>query len=206
MSHGGWRPHLESALCLSVSDLRKAGALKAGTTCLGTWQWSRGSEPAGFISYRVAVTGTRDGTLTLTYTTTNRDGEKQDHSYDVPLGSEAMRFGGVRWWFHCPYTGRRVLKLYKFGSIDKFCARTAIRPLPTYASQRVSGIEKYQHARWRLRKKLGDPGDLRDNLNKPPRMREATFARYWEKDCDLAEREDMAFLGRMRTFMARWAR
>lgn len=204
MSYGGWRPHLESALRLSVSDLRTAGALKAGTTCLGTWQWSRGGEPAGSISYRVQLTGTRDGTLTLTYTTTNRDGGKQDHSYDVRLSSEAMRFGGVRWWFHCPYTGRRVLKLYKFGSIDKFCARTAIRPLPTYASQRVSGIEKYQHARWRLRKKLGDPGSLLDNLNKPPGMRWKTFARYVDRDNALAEKEDMAFLGHCRTLMARW--
>lgn len=205
MPREGWRPHLESALSLSVSDLKRAGAIQPGRTCGGTWQWSRGGEPSGSISYRVAMAD-HTGTLTLTYTTTDRNGGKQNHSYDVTLTSEPMRFGGVRWWFRCPYTSRRVLKLYKFGSVDKFCARTAIRPLPTYASQRVSGMDAIQHARWRLRRKLGDPGDLRDNLNKPRWMRWKTFDRFAERDEHLGEREDAAFVGHFGRLMTRLAR
>jgi hypothetical protein len=41
MSGHGWRPHIESSLCLSVGSLYKTGALQTGATTSGSWQWSR---------------------------------------------------------------------------------------------------------------------------------------------------------------------
>ncbi|MHB1895118.1 MAG: hypothetical protein ACYCOY_00475 [Metallibacterium sp.] len=55
-----------------------------------------------------------------------------------------------------PVTGQRVLALYKWNSIDQFCARDSIRPRPTYASQRVSGSDSIMEQRWAIRRKLGD--------------------------------------------------
>jgi len=84
-----------------------------------------------------------------------------------------------------------VLKLYKFGSVEKFCARTAIRPLPTYASQRTSGASRIIEQRWAIRRKLGDTySDLFGEPFKPKRMHRRTFERYAQRDAKLAEAEN----------------
>ncbi|HUW54565.1 MAG TPA: hypothetical protein VMV99_14235 [Rhodanobacter sp.] len=105
---------------------------------------------------------------------------------------------------HCPYTQRRVLKLYKFGSIEQFCSRTAIRPLPTYASQRVSGSDRIIDQRWAIRRKLGDNiSDLFGEPWKPKRMHWRTFERYAERDAELAERENgylLRLIGRLQRY------
>lgn len=81
--------------------------------------------------------------------------------------------------------------LYKFSGIAKFCHRDAIRPKPTYASQRVSGIARAQAQRWAIRRKLGDEcTGLMDEPMKPKWMRWATFERYAKRDAELAEIED----------------
>lgn len=41
---------------------------------------------------------------------------RQAQVYRVRLTGTPMRFGGVRWWFLCPLSGRRVAKLYLPGS------------------------------------------------------------------------------------------
>lgn len=104
---------------------------------------------------------------------------------------------------HCPYTQRRVLKLYKFGAIEKFCSRTAIRPLPIYASQRTSGASRIINQRWALRRKLGDTfSDLFSEPCKPKWMRWRTFERYAARDAALAQAEFGALMRRME----RWKR
>jgi hypothetical protein len=104
---------------------------------------------------------------------------------------------------HCPYTDRRVLKLYKFASIEQFCSRTAIRPLPTYASQRVSGSDRINAQRWAIRRKIGDDlSDLFGEPYKPKGMHWRTFQRYADRDAELAEREG----GYLMRLLGRWQR
>lgn len=206
MSFGGWRPHIESALCLSVSDLMRAGVIRADRVRVGTWQWSSDGERLASIQYRSDV-GYTVGTLRLTYTTTDaRTGEQKSHDYDVRLESQPMRFGGMRWSFRCPYTGRRAMKLYKFIGVDKFSSRTAIRPLPTYRSQRLSGTDANLNRRWQLRQALGDPGDLFEPLNKPKWMRWRTFDRYAQQDEQLEARFNTDFAGLLAEHFARISR
>lgn len=199
---GGWRPHIESALTLSVSSLFKAGALRAGATTSGSWQWSRYGERVADISYH-AVLGADSGELCLSYTW-KREGTPQVVACNIHLSSLPLQFGGRRWYMHCPYTGRRVLKLYKFGSVEQFCARTAIRPLPTYASQRTSGASRIIDQRWAIRRKLGDNiSDLFGEPWKPKRMHWRTFERYAERDAELAERENgylLRLIGRLQQY------
>ena len=137
MSNYGWRPHIESALSLNVGSLFKAGALRPGATASGSWQWSRDGNQVASIRYSASLTAD-SGELRLSYTW-KPNGKPQQVTCTIRLSSMPLHYSGRRWYMHCPLTGRRALKLYKWGSIEQFCHRTAIRPKPTYASQRGSG-------------------------------------------------------------------
>jgi hypothetical protein len=202
MSGSGWRPHIESALCLSVGSMFKCGALRAGTTTSGSWQWSRDGEKFASIGYSARLSA-ESGELRLSYSW-KPDGKPQDVTCAIRLSSLPLQYGGRRWYMHCPHTQRRVLKLYKFGSIEQFCSRTAIRPLPTYASQRTSGSDRINAQRWAIRRKIGDTfSDLFGEPYKPKGMRWRTFERYAERDAELAEREGgylLRLIGRLQRY------
>ena len=189
MSNYGWRPHIESALSLSVGSLFKAGALRASTTTSGGWQWSYDGKETASIGYSATLSA-ESGELRLSYTWTP-DSKPQDVTCTIRLSSLPLQYGGRRWYMHCPYTHRRVLKLYKFDGVEQFCCRTAIRPLPTYNSQRTSGAKRVIDQRWALRQKMGDRvSNLLDEPFKPQRMRWRTFEKYAARDAELAGRAD----------------
>jgi len=195
MSNYGWRPHIESALALSLGSLFKAGALRVGAMTSGSWQWSRDGKQVACIGY-CATLNTVDGELRLSYTF-KHNGESKDIICTVRLSSVPLNYGGRRWYMHCPCTGRRALKLYKFGGIEKFCSRTAIRPQPTYASQRTGGSDRIIAQRWNLRRKMGDEfSDLFGEPYKPKGMHWRTFQRYADRDAEL-ERRGGGYLSRL---------
>jgi hypothetical protein len=135
------------------------------------------------------------GLLTLTYKVTDRETSKpKPVTCLIGLVTTPLNFGGRRWWMLCPYTHRRARRLYGFSGIDKFCHRLAVRPEPTYASQRVSGVCRVQAQRWAIRRRLGDDcSSLLDEPMKPAWMRWKTFERYAARDAELSEREDGYF-------------
>lgn len=139
----GWRPHIESALCLDLRRMLSTGTLRPGSTTSGAWVWTdpHFGEGVASVGYR-ALLNVCEGELTLNYSHHDRNGERKDVQCIVPLCTTPLNYGGLRWYFVCPYTGRRALKLYKWSCIDGFCHRTAVRPLPTYACQRVGGHER----------------------------------------------------------------
>lgn len=138
----GWRPHIEGALCIDLCRMMRERFIVSGGSSGGTWYWSRDGERIGSIGYSARL-GETEGTLTLSYQWRNPStGETRHCDYPIKIQSTPCTFGGRRWWMICPYSGRRALKLYKFASIERFCCRTAVRPLPTYASQRVSGLDR----------------------------------------------------------------
>lgn len=198
---GGWRPHLESALCLNLRRMFELGALRVGSLTSGAWGWTRDGVTTGSIGYTGNV-GTDSGTLTLSYSNRDRDtGERQDVQCTIRLEPLPCHYGGRRWYFVCPYTGRRALKLYKWNGIERFCHRDAIRPRPTYASQRDGGGDRIMRQRWAIRRKLRDDfSDLFGEPMKPKGMRWRTFDRYAARDAELAAREWRHFarlLGRL---------
>jgi hypothetical protein len=203
---GGWHPHIESALCLSVDRLLKTGCITPGRFHSGTLHWSRtyhrGGKPEEIASAGyTAQLGDDSGTLTLHYTCTGRDGERKAVTCTLQMVTLPRHYGGRRWYFICPYSGRRALKLYKWSGIDWYCHRNAINPRPTYASQRESGGNRIMAQRWAIRAKLGDDfSDLFGEPCKPKWMRWRTFNRYAARDAELAAREWGHFahlLGRM---------
>lgn len=189
---GGWRPHIESALCLNLHRMFEAGALREGATTSGGWHWTDGhtGKETASIGYRAAL-GHTTGTLTLDYTCTDRDtGKRKPVTCTIELVTVPCNYGGHRWYFRCPYTHRRALKLYKWSDIKLFCHREAIRPKPTYASERVSGSDRIMAQRWALRRKMNDNlSDLFSEPSKPKWMRWRTFERYCQRDAELEARE-----------------
>ena len=190
MSGFGWRPHLESALCLNVPHMLARGSLRPGCSTSGSWAWTRDGEQIASIGYSGTL-GDDSGELALIYSIPDPDSDKRKNvTCRIRLSSLPLHYGGRRWYAHCPYTHRRALKLYKYGGIEQFCHRTAIRPLPTYASQRESGSNRIFAQRWAIRRKLGDDfSDLFGEPMKPKWMRWRTFERYAARDAVLAGRE-----------------
>lgn len=191
---GGWRPHIESALCLNLQRLFAQGSLLAGCNVAGTleWTYTDSGEHVASVGYRAKLTDDA-GTLTLSYTEGTGDAGKAI-TCTVSLVTLPRHYGGRIWYFVCPYTGRRARLLYKWKSIDWFCHREAIKPKPTYACQRESGGHRVMAQRWALRRKIGDDfSDLFGEPCKPKWMRWRTFDRYAARDAELAERESGYF-------------
>lgn len=183
MGCSGWHPHIESALVLDLRQLQAKGAIGPNSLRFGGWAWRDSDGDELFqIQYRTEL---REAWGVLDVT--DREG-----AYRIMVGSTPLHFGGRRWWLHCPLTNRRAAKLYRYAAIGKFCHRTAIRPYPTYASQRVSGLDRIMQRRWAIRRKLKDEGTLFDPLQKPKRMRWRTFERYEHLDEILSAQEDAA--------------
>ena len=179
-----------------------AGALRPGSTTSGAWTWTDhdSGERVASVGYR-GLLKVREGELTLNYSHPDGDGERKNVQCVIPLRTTSLNYGGIRWYFVCPYTGRRALKLYKWSGIERFCHRTAIRPLPTYASQRVGGHERINAQRWALRRRLGDSwSDLFGEPIRPKRMRWRTFQKFLSRDAELDERDALylcRLLGRL---------
>lgn len=194
---GGWRPHLESALCLSLPRLFADGTLRVNACTSGVLRWANtgtGAEQAS-LAYRAEL-GADSGTLTLNYTANGTPETCRIDLVTTPCG-----FGGRRWLFVCPASGRRALKLYKWAKLPLFRHREAVRPRPTYASQRDGGGDRIMRQRWAIRHKLRDDfSDLFGEPFKPKWMRWRTFDRYAARDAELAAREGVYFarlLGRL---------
>lgn len=196
---GGWRPSIESALALDVGALLRG--VKPGQRVQSTLSWSRDGADFANIGAMVELRDTF-GAAVLDYCATGRDGGSQGVQCVIALESVPLPWGtGRRWFMVCPYTGRRARILRKFPGIDRFCHASAIRPRPTYRSQRDSGSERVMRQRWALRRKLGDKvTDLTCEPYKPKWTRWRTFNRIAARDAALAELED-GYLCRM---MARW--
>jgi hypothetical protein len=104
------------------------------------------------------------------------------------LATSRPPFGGLRWWFVCPRSNRKVRKLYLPLDGRHFWSRRAYEL--AYASQRET---KYDRALRRARKltlKLGgDPADD-EYPDKPKRMRWTTYNRLMDKLVTADERTE----------------
>lgn len=190
MANGGWRPHIESALCLSLPRLLKQRQLLPQCITSGSLHWRDGwGDEVASVGFRADLSES-SGTLTLGYRT-NGQGEQ----CVIRLSTIPNHYGGRNWFMHCPVTGRRARKLYKWNGLPHFRHWDAVRPRPTYASQRVGGHDRILSQRWALRRRMGDNlSDLFGEPCKPKWMRWRTFERYAARDAELEAREAPAWV------------
>ena len=90
----------------------------------------------------------------LYYTRTQRDGVKTSEDYQVRLETTKPHFGGVRWWFLCPLSGRRAQVLYlPWNGGTVFASRQAWGM--AYQSQRQTAEDRAVEWSFKARKRLG---------------------------------------------------
>lgn len=96
--------------------------------------------------------------------------------YRIRLTTTVPPFGGIRWWFVCPNTGRRVSKLFLPRGGRKFLSRQAYGL--GYACQRIDRSDRIHLQGRRLYRSLGGEGNWQDEAPpKPKWMRWATYER-----------------------------
>lgn len=115
-------------------------------------------------------------------------------SYRVHLTQTRTRFGGQRWWWLCPRTGRRVFKLYlplggwQFWSRHAYCLG--------YACQRESRSDRLMRRARKLHRALGGDGEAlgQEAPPKPKGMRWRTYERKVAAWVAAEDRADGAWL------------
>jgi hypothetical protein len=108
-------------------------------------------------------------------------GEEIEIDDKIFLTTTQPPFGGRRWWFRCPRSGRRVRKLYLPLGGRHFWSRHAYGL--AYASQRGTAIDRAHRGQAKIKARLIgnlDP-DVWDFPPKPKRMRCRTYRRYLDK-------------------------
>jgi hypothetical protein len=191
---GGGRPTVEGSIILDVRDLR---ATRLGPSCpqSGTLQWTRthSSPPICQAEYYIAPS---DDAAILRLTSITRF---DTSGRPIRMEGQAIRlvatippFGGRRWWFLCPHSGRRVMKLHLPFGARVFASRQAYQL--GYTVQRESAEDQaYRRAR-KARARIGGGPNLMERLPaKPKWMRWATYWRHVDA-CQRAERDTLEFL------------
>jgi hypothetical protein len=167
----GWRTTVESALQLNIDTLVRRGVVRLGRHADGAMKFQLDGDGLA-IEFEVAAVDPKNSWIRLKYTIRQHAIEDE-----FRLTTTRPHFGGLRWLFRCPATGRRVRKL--FLRRRRFRSRTAHELV--YTSQQEDVPDRAARRARKIRRKLGgDPAD--DGYpEKPPRMRWATYARLVDK-------------------------
>lgn len=179
---------------LDGRDLPPDARVRAGPWRL--WLARQGQAELG-ASVEVALTLYRQhGFATLRYDLEHVSRRTGPQAQQVELVSTPCRYGGRRWWWLCPATGRRCAKLYLPNGGAQFLSRGPGAYRLAYASQNNSALDRSLNRMRRLHRKLG--GDYSQHDDPPPPrpkwMRRRTYARLvaeWEAT---RERHEAVFL------------
>lgn len=168
--------------------IRKGLAVPGGWRA-GKLQWTSRGEPSGDVSYSCDMIHPEFSVLELRFTVSKpATGESQKHTQRIRLSYTVPKFGGKRWWMHCPVNGERVGKLYVPPGGDIFASRKAWGI--GYRSQRIPDMEKPFEALFRLQRRLGCEEGWEMPIRRPKGMHHRTYAkledRYWQLDQECA--------------------
>ncbi len=184
----GGRPTVESSLTLNLSHLFKSGWLKDRACTAGTLQWSAawiGGEIAS-VDFESCL-GEEAGYMHLRWRSTDqRTGETRKCENRIALITSPQPFGGRRWWFVCPRTGRLSSRLHLPNGAYNFACRKAYRL--GYRSQRETPRDRALSRAFGLRQKLDNDGWIGDYVVKPKGMHWRTFERLVKR---IAKAEDI---------------
>lgn len=100
----------EESCDLSIYRLRKQGMLSGNAYMPITWVMSNTGKETS-ISLTIDIT-TDNPYARFQYRITDQNANKTDYDYQVSLVTTPCNFGGVRYWFECPFCRGRVGVLY----------------------------------------------------------------------------------------------
>jgi hypothetical protein len=149
------------------------------TSGLLQWTLVRTGEATASIGFESNL-GEESGHVRLRWTSTNqRSDEKRQCENRVTLTTSPQPFGGRRWFFICPRTGRNATKLHLPPGADAFASRKAYGL--GYRSQRESPRDRSLSRVFALRGKIGGDSGIGDYIIKRKGMHTRTFKRAMEK-------------------------
>jgi hypothetical protein len=169
--HSG-APIIEHGLKLDIRRLRKQGLFRPGQCRQVSISWSSGS------SVRLVF---EPDVMRILY---NANG--QPVTDRVSLAPFPQPFGGNRWYFICPSTGKRCQCLYMPTGASRFRSRQAFSCRLLYLSQTLAPESRYQEQARRIARRVFEawPAAWRleneekwDFPPKPPWMRWKTYRR-----------------------------
>lgn len=193
-------PTVEDGLTLDINRLIRHRNFRPGSRVSGilNWTYVNSGEKVASISYEASLEHPETAWARLHYTS---NGTPKD--YRVQIETTACNYGGVRWWWVCPLSGRRAAKLYLPPGASVFAARKTYR-LP-YRSQREAPIDRTHDWQARIHRKLG--GKYRYHGDPPPRrpkgMHHKTYARLTEELFAAMEAHERVFAAGASAIMAR---
>jgi hypothetical protein len=175
------RPTVESALRLDIVAMMRRGLMQPGARVGCELRFSLDDDEID-IRCEAHVGAPAGSFIRLRYAMTDYwTGEEIEIDDKIFLATTRPPFGGLRWWFLCPRSGRRVRKLYLPLGGRHFWSRRAY--VLAYASQRGTAIDRAHRGQAKIKARLIgnlDPDDW-DLPPKPKRMRWRTYQRYLDK-------------------------
>jgi hypothetical protein len=169
---------VESGLALDINALLRQGIILPGDRVSGTlgWRSDRTGEQRASVGYEASLLNPKAAWVRLHYAASYRP---QD--YQVRLTTSPCHYGGYRWWWTCPLSGRRVAKLYLPPGATVFAARQVCRL--GYLSQRLTALERSHERQGRLYQRLGDEYRVFEQArpSRPKRMHRRTYQRLIEE-------------------------
>ena len=124
--------------------------------------------------------------------------------YTVGLVSTEVGFGGRRWWFLCPVSGRRCAVLYLPRGAYQFGSAKGYRL--AYGVTRLATHDRLWHRMTKVAHRLGQEPDPEIPPRRPKWMRHPTYARLLAAWHEAAERRDDIYDTKIAGFLARGAR
>jgi hypothetical protein len=183
-------PVVEDGLRLDINDLLREKIFVPGGFRRGSLQWTNTAtgEKSATIGFEVSLVDADDAWARLQYSV-NDIGQ----DYRVRITTSPCHYGGARWWWVCPRTGRRATKLYLPPGALVFAARKFYRL--SYQSQRVTPLDRSRDRRRRLYRRLGARYDGPDGPlpPRPKRMHRKTYTRLAAELCEAMWIHDCLF-------------
>ena len=165
----GTKRSTSSAIALDICALTEHGLLRCSTSTFAssTWTDSRTGETIGTIEHIIHAERDR-GVIELRYWSSDFGESVQVRSI-VALETTHPHFGGVRWWFRCPLSGKRSRVLYKISGQRYFACRDALGL--TYDSCNDDAQSRALRQARKVRSRMGqDPSDRHSVQPKPAGM------------------------------------
>jgi hypothetical protein len=165
---------------------------RAGQGVTGVARFDGGSF---WVAMRVDISDPSDAFVELTHETRDeREGDRIVRDR-IRLVSTVPTYGGRRWWFQCPRTGRRTPKLFLPNGGWHFRSRQAYGL--GYACQREERADRFRRRAAKLNRQLGGEGwdTWETPPDKPKWMRWQTYDRkyeLWERAVEKAYAELIA--------------
>ncbi|BDG71180.1 hypothetical protein [Roseomonas fluvialis] len=167
---------------------RLRGALRGADTAAlpaverAVWSWTTDGEAEPRARLLVTLTLHADhGMARLRFDMDQPSRRTGQRDQSVRLETTPCRFGGVRWWWVCPATGRRCAVLYLPNGGHLFLSLGPGAYRLGYASQNQDAMGRRHGRLRRLHRRLGGAYTHADDVlpDRPKWMRWRTYERTW---------------------------